>query len=191
MSTIGAGSVAVAPREIRDYVYRATRLTGTDHGVANEVARAALFAHIQLDSHLANVVEALELGEGPKFGLPFVETAESAPDRTALLPDGFVVADLALFAWEACQRGHEIQMTCGDGEQRSPTDWLTTGRAGLGIAELRVVDQPANRSAVARTDSRRRQAHSNGCLIDQGVWTRMGALAAGYLVAESDIDAVG
>ena len=183
--------VAVAPREIRDYVYRATRLTGVDHGVADEIARAAVFAHVQLDSHLANVLDALERGENPMFGLPFVAEAIRVSGQTVAAPDGLVVADLALYAWEACERGTQVHLTCKDGERRSPNEWMSVGRAPLGVSKLDVVVEEPNRSGLARAVTRRRQAFEVGARIDQGAWTRLVALAAEYLVSESEIDALG
>ena len=183
--------VAVAPREIRDYVYRATRLTGVDHGVADEIARAAVFAHIQLDSQLANVLGALERGETPMFGLPYIAAALGAADQIVAAPEGLVVADLALFAWEACERGNQIYLTCPDGERRSPNEWVSVGRAPLGVSKLDVVGEQPNRSVLARAETRRRQAFEAGALVDDGAWSKLVALAGKYLVSESDIDALG
>ena len=183
--------VAVAPREIRDYVYRATRLTGADHGVADEIARAAGFAHIQLDSHLANVLNALERGETPMFGLSYVAAAAGASDRTVDAPDGLVVADLALFAWEACERGAQIYLTCPDGDRRSPNEWMSVGRAPLGVSKLDVVAEQPNRSGLARAETRRREAFEVGARVDQDAWRNLIALAGQFLVSESDIDALG
>jgi hypothetical protein len=183
--------VDVAPREIRDYVYRATRPTGVDHGVADAIARAAVFAHIQLDSHLANVLDALERAETPMLGLEYVAAAVGASDQTVAAPDGLVVADLALFAWEACKRGTQVHLTCPDGERRSPNEWLSVGRAQLAVSKLDVVIEQPNRSGLARVETRRQHAFEVGARIDQGAWSRLVALAAGYLVSESDIDALG
>lgn len=180
-------TLIVAPREIRDYAYRAIRLTGADHGVAHEIARAAVFAHIQLDSHLVNVVEALERGETPVFGMPYVVAAEL--NGGSELSDGVVVADLALFAWEACERHHQIHLTCGDGEERSPSEWLTVGRGELGVSSMRAVDAVPGEQVDAWVKRRSADASANGVSLVLFAWSTLRDLAAGYLVPEREIDA--
>ena len=186
MSGTDPTTVSVAPREIHDYVYRATRLTGADHGVANEIARAAVFAHVQLDSHLANVLAPLGREETPVFGLPFVIDAERAAGASFDVPDGVVVADLALHGWEASQRGNETQMTCGDGTERAPDTWLATGRANLGVVSLRVVNgSPGPNERVA---ARAAAVAESGARIDSEAWRGVTDAASGYLVPEREID---
>ena len=62
-------TVTVQPREIRDCVYRATRLSGADHGVATLVARRAMAAGPQIGAHLAGLLARLEAGAIPDYEL--------------------------------------------------------------------------------------------------------------------------
>lgn len=61
-------SIVVQRREIHDYVYRATRLTGADHGIALVVARKAKAAP-DTDACLEELLALLERGQTPLVDL--------------------------------------------------------------------------------------------------------------------------
>lgn len=61
-------TITVQRRELFDYAYRATRLTGADHGVALLVAGEVAGAS-PVEIHLERLLTALERGDTPAFEL--------------------------------------------------------------------------------------------------------------------------
>lgn len=61
-------TIVVQRRELFDYVYRATRLTGADHGIALLVAGEVAGAS-PVEVHLERLLTTLERGDTPAFDL--------------------------------------------------------------------------------------------------------------------------
>lgn len=182
----------VAPREIVDVVYRASRVAGADSGVASLIGRAACFAVGQLGGRLDNVVDALDAGSHPSVGFTAlahleVEAVRSGEAAAALEP-AMTVADLALACFQACRRGVSITMICGDGERHTPHTWLGSGRAALAVSSLTAVRSPPDRGLLARVESRHREALRNGVPVPETHWRSLHEHAGHYLVSEALID---
>ena len=72
----------VQPREVFDHVYRATRLTGADDGIATIVARSAKVAP-DLDRRLCFILDNVERGVAPEVDLVNMraQPGRSGPDE--------------------------------------------------------------------------------------------------------------
>ncbi len=187
------GRVLVAPREIVDVVYRASRVAGADSGVASMLGRSACFAVGQLGSDLSHVVVALEKGQPPPLGFAPVAQAESGAfgvdGSLAVDDEQYSVADLAYAAFSACTRGCVLSMVCGDGVVHEPHSWLSTGRSALLIEELRAEQREMDGGLVARVTARHAEALSRGLSIPESTWRALVGHATRYLVSERLIDA--
>lgn len=187
------GRVLVAPREIVDVVYRASRVAGADSGVASMLGRSACFAVGQLGSDLSHVVDALEKGQPPPLGFAPVAQIESGAfgvdGSLAVDAEPYSVADLAYAAFSASTRGCVLSMVCGDGVVHAPHEWLSTGRSALLIEELRAEQREVDAGLVARVSARHDEALRHGLSIPESSWRALMAHAAPYLVPEQLIDA--
>ncbi|MDW3179502.1 MAG: hypothetical protein R8J94_19075 [Acidimicrobiia bacterium] len=187
------GRVLVAPREIVDVVYRASRVAGADSGVASMLGRSACFAVGQLGSDLSHVVEALDEGQAPPLGFVPVAKVESggfAVDGSLVVDAAtYSVADLAYAAFSACTRGCVVSMVCGDGVVHAPHSWLSTGRSALLIEELRVEKREVDAGLAARVTARHDEALRHGLSIPETTWRALADRATPYLVPERLIDA--
>jgi hypothetical protein len=186
-------SILVAPREIVDLVYRASRVTGVDSGVASILGRSACFACGQLGSQLDNVAEPLASRTSPPLGFSSVALAEVEAIRSSAaeveLDTTLTVADLAYSALRAGQRGTSISMKGSDGVLHTPHDWLSAGRAGIVVVGLIATTAPLDPGVVGRVKTRHAQALRDGISISLQNWKSVGELARDYLVEESIIDA--
>ncbi len=186
----------VAPREIVDYVYRASRVRGIDSGAASLLGRAACFSVGQLNSDLSNVVAAFAGGRAPNLGFAPVARLEAdaarggGPARLALddWPEPAVVADLAYPAFSAVRRGTAIALAMADGTTLSPSEWMRAGTAQQPVRELigdRVAGDPGLEQVV---DDRYARAMRDGLYISGPAWSSISDIASGYLVEEAVID---
>ena len=188
-----SATLLVAPREIVDIVYRSSRVTGADSGMASMIGRASCFSCGQLGSQLRNVVGALSRGATPPFGFGVIVGLEAAvsqggPD-VCRLEGPMTVADLAQPAFAAASRGTVVDMICGDGDIHSPDSWLSAGRAELEVIELRAQPGTIDQGLISRVIERHQSALARGIAVPREVWDQLTVLAAGYLVSESVIDA--
>lgn len=186
-------SVLVAPREIVDVVYRASRVTGLDSGIASIIGRSACFACGQLGSQLDNIADALTSRSSPRLGFAPVALTEVEVIRSGsadLEVDGtFTVADLAYSAIRACRRGTSISMMCTDGVVHTPHDWLCVGRAPLEIVRLLGERTKVDAGLSGRVTARHALALREGISIWSTNWQVVNGLASEYLVEEAIIDA--
>lgn len=182
----------VAPREIVDVVYRASRVVGADSGVASMIGRSACFSAGQLGGQLDNVVSALDAGEHPLDGFSVIAALEvdaaRSGDAELSLESPITVADLAFAAFGACRRGTSITMICADGEQHSPHSWLGAGRSALGVISVVALHEDVDQGVLSRVDSRHGEVLRHGVHVPQATWQRIHEHAAGYLVSEALID---
>ncbi len=175
----------VAPREVVDLVYRATRVRGCDSSAANRVATEVAFcethhggglaawaalvddapgrlAESVLSSYQIDLVAVLARTEG------FSRTDWNPPIPFALVAASVRSCALRGLRWSA-----------------APVE--PTGTDPVSTIEL---------SAVERSDSgddwfaeRSRSALAEGLLVDRALWSRLDQEATGFLLSEAVLDA--
>jgi hypothetical protein len=177
-----SATLLVAPREIADIVYRSSRVTGADSGMASMIGRAACFSCAQLGAQLRNVIGALSHGVTPPFGFGAIVALEAAvshggPD-VRRLEAPMTVADLAQPAFAAASRGTIVDMICGDGDVHSPRSWLSAGRAELEVIEPRAQRGEIDQRLTSRVIERHQSALAQGIAVPQEAWDQLTILAS-------------
>ena len=181
-------TVKVAPREIHDLVYRASRVAGCDPGTAGRIAENVTFAEIHLGEAARAFCEALEVLDLPLSGwvtapdtlLAAEVTARAGGVASARLDPAVPMAAVAATLQQSLERG--IAAVGIDDRVRGDTT--------VGVVGLRTVDAGAGAASRARRGDTHRRAHRLGVAVDRGWFRRLEAAAAGYLVAEATLDDV-
>ena len=177
--------LTVAPREIHDLAYRASRVGGCDPGTAERIAENVTFAEIHHGAAVQALCEALAAGDLPKSVWATAPDALLAAEVTvrdghgsATLDPGVPLAAIAGNLWQCLQRGVAV----------AGIDAGARGNTTVRSVELHEIDDEASRTSRARVAHTHDHAHRFGVDTDRGWFERLEAAAAGFLVAESTLD---
>lgn len=184
-------TVAVAPRELHDYCYRAIRTGGVHAGKAETLAAASVFSVTHLGQPIDRLLTILEAGNVPLLGLPYVLRAAQSLEPVDV-PSGSVIADFAYFA----VRGSGEQVTLAavnvDGTTVPAAEWFASRSPVQLVSQLVTVP---NETAIdrgtlqARLDEQTEAVQRSGVDLHDADWDRLDVLAQRYLISERAIDA--
>ena len=181
-------TVRVAPREIQDLVYRASRIAGCDPGTAERIAENVTFTEIHHGAAVRAFCEAQEALDLP-----------SSAWSTA--PDALLAAEVAARATGRASATFDspvplaaIAGTLRQGLERGVApvgiDSRASGVVTVDVVELHAVDAQAGAASRVRIDGARSDAHNLGIGIDRLWFSRLETAAAGFLVAEATLDEI-
>lgn len=178
-------TVRVAPREIHDLVYRASRITGCDPGTAERIAENVTLAEIHHGAAVRALCETLETADLPTSAfatapdaLLAAETAaRSNGTASATFDPPVPLASIAASLQQSVERG--VAAIGIDG--RAPGDLM------LAIVEMHT-DQECGVGLGAGAAQARRDAHRSGVGVDRIWFGKLEAAAAGFLVSEATLD---
>ena len=175
----------VAPREIVDLVYRASRVRGGDSSAANRVAAEVAFCETHHGGGLAAWAALVDdapghLAESVLSSYQIDLVAALARTEGASRPDWNPPIPFALVAGSV--------RSCALRGRRWPAAPVEpTGTDPVSTIEL---------SAAERSDSgddwfaeRSRSALAEGLLVDRALWSRLDQEATGFLLSEAVLDA--
>ena len=181
-------TVTVAPREIHDLVYRASRIAGCDPGTAERIAENVTFTEIHHGAAVSAFCEALEARDLPASAwvtAPDALLAAEVAARTGGRASAEFVSEVPLAA---------IAGTLQHCRERgaAPIGIHTRHRGNLTVrvVEVSTVEQEAEDASRTRIAEAHRNAHRLGVGVDRLLFSRLEAAAAGYLVAEATLDEV-
>ena len=181
-------TVTVAPREIHDLAYRASRIAGCDPGSAERIAENVTFAEIHHGAAVRAFCEALEVLDLPLSGW-------------VTAPDALLATELSARAggMASARFDPEVPMAAIAGTLRQSLergvaavgmDDRVRGDTTVGVVEVHRVDGEALAASRARIADALNNAHRLGVGIDEIWFRRLEAAAAGFLVAEAMLDEV-
>lgn len=180
--------IPVAPREIRDLVYRSSRIAGCDAGTAERMAENVTFAEICHGASVSAYCEALTAGDLAGSAWPTapdkVLAAElawrAAGEGTAAFDPEVPLAAIAATLWQATSRG---ALPAGFDSRASGDDSVRAVR-------FREADETAVAAARKRVVDAHQNAHRRGVKVDRNCFNRLEAAAAGFLVSEKVLDSL-
>lgn len=181
-------TVTVAPREIHDLVYRASRIAGCDPGTAERIAENVTFAEIHYGAAVRALCEALEAADLPTSAwatapdalLAAEITARSNGTASATFDPPVPLASIAASLQQSLERG----------VAPAGIDSRASGAMTVGVVELHSVDPQAGAASRLRIDEARSDAHRLGIVTDQPWFSRLETASAGFLVAEATLDEI-
>ena len=179
-------TVTVAPREIHDLAYRASRVAGCDPGTAERIAENVTFAEIHHGAAVRVFCEALEVLDLPTSAwvtapdtlLAAEVAARAGTTAAARFDPGVPMAAVAATLQQCVERG--VAPVGIDGRVRGDT--------AVTVVKMHRVSGEAAAASQARLDDTHRSAHRLGVSVDRSCFRRFEAAAAGYLVAEATLD---
>jgi len=179
-------TVSVAPREIHDLVYRASRLAGCDPGTAERIAENVTYAEIHHGAAVSafyDAIGALDLPASAWATAPDALLAAEVAARTggrasAAFDSPVPLAAIAGTLRHCLERG--VEPIAIHGRDR--------GDLVVSVVEMRTVDQEGEGATGARVASTGRDAHRLGVEVDRLLFSGLEAAAAGFLVAEATLD---
>ena len=181
-------TVRVAPREIHDLVYRASRIAGCDPGTAERIAENVTFAETRHGAAVRAFCEALEALDLP------ASAWSTAPDALLAAEVSARAAGRASAAFDSGVPLAAIAATLQQGLERGVApvgiDSRASGAVTVDVVELHTVTPQAGAASGAPIDGARSDAHRIGVGIDQPWFSRLEAAAVGFLVAEATLDEI-
>lgn len=189
MSVHSAPVTILAPRELKDLVYRCCRVEGIDSGAAERFADNLLHAQIHRGESVETFLSILASSSSSTNDLTRVvtaadrvelaeATARSEGVATATFDSAVPLLALSLSLWHAAQRGISsmgVSVTA-PGDQHVESIELVTG----------ALDQTTRTSAQQRYST----AHRQGLSVATSAFVQLESHAASFLVAETKLDAV-
>ena len=181
-------TVTVAPREIHDLVYRASRVVGCDPGTAERIADNVTFAQIHHGAAVRAFCEALEAGDlplsvwvtAPDAVLAAEVAARAGGIASARFDPGVPMAAIVGTLRQSLERG--VAAVGIDGRGRGDTT--------VGVVEMHRGSGEAVAASRARLADARNNAQRLGVGVDRIWFSRLEAAAARFLVAEAALDEV-
>ena len=181
--------VTVAPREIHDLAYRASRVRGCDAGTAERIAENVTYAEMHRGDALGAVCRALD-------------DSDLLGSAWATAPDAVLEAELAARADGMASAAFDpavplaaISATLAQGLSRGVApvsiDHHAPGYTPVAAVELRPVDDEVITASRARIMNAHREAHRLGVAVIRTHFNALEAAAAAFLVAESTLDLIG
>ena len=179
-------TVTVAPREIRDLAYMASRVAGCDAGTAERIADNVTVAEIHHTAAIGTFCDTLEAGglpgsvwvTAPDAVLATELAARRGGSASATFESPVPLAAIAGTLQESLRRG---VATAG-------IDDGARGDTTVGTIELRRVDDEAAAARRERIADARGGAHRLGIRVDGIGFSRLEDAAAAFLVAEATLD---
>ena len=181
-------TVPVAPREIHDLVYRASRIAGCDPGTAERIADNVTFAEVHHGAAVRAFCEALEALDLPTSAwvtapdalLAAEVAARTGGPASAEFDSGVPLAAIAGTLRHCLERGV------------APIGIHNRDRGDLAVSvvEMHTIDQETEEAGRARIAGTGRDAHRLGVEVDRLLFSRLEAAAAGFLVAEATLDEI-
>ncbi len=181
-------TVRVAPREIHDLVYRASRIAGCDPGTAERIAENATLAEIHHGAAVRALCETLEAADLPTSAWATAPDALLAAE-TAARSNGTALATFDPPVPLACIAA-ALEQSMERGVAAAGIDSQARGDLMVAAVEMRAVDRESGTAGRARIAGARRDAYRVGVGVDQLWFRRLEEAASGFLVAEARLDAV-
>ena len=193
MTKRGAGAdvgatVTVAPREIHDYAYRASRVAGCDPGTAERIAENVTLAEIRHGAAVGafcETIEALDLptsawATAPDALMAAEVAARAGGTASATFDPSVPLACIAATIQQSLERG--VATVGIDGQARG--DLMVT------VVEMHTVDPESDTAVREQITEAHRDAYRLGVGVDRLWLSRLEAAAAGFLVAEATLDEI-
>ena len=179
-------TVTVAPREIRDLAYQASRVAGCDASTAERIADNVTFAEIHYGVAVGVFCEALAAGDLPASTWVAAPDALLATEIAARIGSsasvrfgpGVPLAAIAATLQQSLERG----VACAG------IDDQARGDTTVKVVEMRRVDDEVVAASRERITDAHNDAHCLGVSVDRTGLSRLEAAAAGFLVAEATLD---
>lgn len=183
-------TLTVAPREIRDLVYRASRVAGCDTGAAERIARHVAFAEMHHGAAVQAFCSALETGalatspwvSGPDAVSAAEIEARRCGSASLTFEPAAPLASIAATLMQCSERGVVADAAGADANAHGGTE--------VAAVEMRLAGQAAVSARQARLAKARDAAHRHGIAVERDWFGRLEAAAAAYLVAESTLDEI-
>ncbi len=189
MSNDGDSVTIIAPRELRDLVYRCCRVQGVDPGTADRFADNLLHAQIHRGAAVETFLSVLTSSTSSADDLTRVTTAadrialaevaaRSEGVATATFDSAVPLTAMSHSLWHAAERGVAsigISATAPGDQQVKSIEFVTEAL-----------------DPVARTSARQRYstAHRQGLPIAASAFVELESRAAQFLVAERTLDTI-
>ena len=181
-------TVTVAPREIHDLVYRASRVAGCDPGSAERIADNVTFAQIHHGAAVRVFCRALDDVDLPRSAwatAPDTLLAAEVAARTggaasAVFDPGVPLAAIVGTLHQSLERG--VAPVGINGQARGDTT--------VDVVEMHGVDDESAAASRERTADTRNNAHRLGVVVDTIWFGRLEAAAGRFLVAEATLDEI-
>lgn len=181
-------TVRVAPREIHDLVYRASRITGCDPGTAERIAENVTLAEIQRGAAVRVLCETLEAADLPTSAWATAPDALLAAE-TAARSNGTASATFDPPVPLACIAA-ALEQSLERGVAAAGIDSQARGDLMVAAVEMRAVDRESETAGRARIAGARRDAYRVGVGVDHLWFRRLEEAASGFLVAETTLDEI-
>ncbi|MDE0606253.1 MAG: hypothetical protein OXH78_03750 [Acidimicrobiaceae bacterium] len=189
MSVHSAPVTILAPRELRDLVYRCCRVEGIDPGTADRFADNLLHAQIHRGASVETFLSILASSTSSTHDLARVvaaadrvelaeATARSEGAATATFDSAVPLSALSLSLWRAAERDIAsigISVTA-PGDQH--------------VESVELVSEALDQTARASAQQRNLTAHQQGLSVATSAFVQLESHAASFLVAEMKLDAV-
>lgn len=180
--------VTVAPREIHDLVYRASRVARCDAGTAERIAQSVTFAEIHYGGAVGVFCDALAGGVVP------TSTWATAPDTVLAAEVSARTHGHALATFDRdvplAAIGATLSQCLTRGVTSDVIEHPALGNTTVHTVALFVADDAATATSRGRIADADHSAHRLGVSVDAAWFTRLEAAAAAYLVAEATLDSI-
>ena len=181
-------TVTVAPREIHDLIYRASRVAGCDPGTAERIADNVTFAQIHHGTAVRAFCRALDDVDLPRSAwatapdalLAAEVAARTGGTASAVFDPGVPLAAIAGTLHQSLERG--VAHIGINGQARGDTT--------VDVVEMHRVDDESAAASRERMADAHNNAHRLGVVVDRNWFGRLEAAAAGFLVAEATLDEI-
>ena len=175
-------TVAVAPREIHDLVYRCCRVAGCDPGLADRVADNVMYAEVLIGGGVAAFVATAGADEPNSAFAQAADRVESAEaglrsggDGRAEFDEPVPLAAIAGAIWHLLGR----PMSC--------TPALSSDASAL-CAAVEIVDGKAEEAQLQPLRDRVAGCMRNGVAVPTAAFEVLEVRATAFLVAEATLD---
>ena len=176
---------SVAPREVVDLIYRASRVRGCNSSIADRVSTQVAFCEVH---HGGGIAAWMFLVDDSRQGL--LESARSSyridvaaaaacSERTGTA-DWEPPIPFALIAESICSYGQR-----GLGWSGCPTEPSGTDP----VASIKISLEDVPDGLADRLGERSQAVLAQGLVVDRVLWSRLESEAAGFLMSEATLDA--
>ena len=186
----GPGAVTIlAPRELRDFVYRCCRVQGVDPGTADRFADNLLHAQIHRGASVETFLSVLVSSSSSADDLTRVTTAADSVElaeatariegvATATFDSAVPLMALSHSLWHAATRGI------------ASIGISPTAPADQHVESIEFVTEALNQAARTSARQRHLTAHQQGLPVATSSFVQLESHAAPFLVDEVTLDAI-
>ena len=186
----GPGAVTIlAPRELRDFVYRCCRVQGVDPGTADRFADNLLHAQIHRGASVETFLSVLVSSSSSADDLTRVTTAADSVElaeatariegvATATFDSAVPLMALSHSLWHAATRGI------------ASIGISPTAPADQHVESIEFVTEALNQAARTSAQQRHLTAHQLGLPVATSSFVQLESRAAPFLVDELTLDAI-